>query len=306
LTGDAVRTQPAGPFGAPAVDWDNDVPDLLASALDHIERRFTAGTRFCGPLTRGTAGRSRASTAIRADRDLWSTPRGRGNPTFTSTDDVHDNGITVAITLGTATIVLPPPLDKLVRELAASRRGHAAIGRPAVTPWLFAGGRPITDDALGTRLKKIGPKPGSSDAPGGARPRACDGSAAWFGRITRDANGGTPPMPSVARSTIGTQRSGPRRRLTAPPHRRGHCPGHVPRALPRTRSEAGAVHPGGRGGAAGSGEAERPLEISRTLVVNAVDPEVGDGLSAAAAPAEVRAGQDRDRTEDRARAHASA
>lgn len=76
--------------------------------------------------------------------------------------DVRDDGTTVAITLGTAPIVLPPPLDGLVRDLVAARRGHAAIGRPAATPWLFAGGRPgqpITDDALGTRLKNIGLSP---------------------------------------------------------------------------------------------------------------------------------------------------
>ena len=76
--------------------------------------------------------------------------------------DVRDDGTTVAIRLGTAPVVLPPPLDTLVRELAAPRRGHAAIGRPAATPWLFAGGRPgqpITDDQLGTRLKNIGLNP---------------------------------------------------------------------------------------------------------------------------------------------------
>jgi integrase len=76
--------------------------------------------------------------------------------------DISDDGTTVAITLGTAPIVLPPPLDSLVRELAAARRGHAAIGRPATIPSLFAGGRPgqpITDEALGTRLKNIGLSP---------------------------------------------------------------------------------------------------------------------------------------------------
>ena len=79
-----------------------------------------------------------------------------------TTADVRDDGTTVTITLGSTPIVLPPPLDELVRELAAARRGHAAIGRPAATPWLFAGGRPgqpITDDALGARLKKIGMSP---------------------------------------------------------------------------------------------------------------------------------------------------
>jgi hypothetical protein len=79
-----------------------------------------------------------------------------------TTSDVRDDGTTVAITLGKAPIVLPPPLDGLVRELAAARRGHAVIGRPAAIPWLFAGGRPgqpITDEALGTRLKNVGLNP---------------------------------------------------------------------------------------------------------------------------------------------------
>ena len=82
--------------------------------------------------------------------------------TTLTTDDVRDDGATVSIMLGTSPVVLPPPLGELARELAAARRGHAAIGRPAVTPWLFAGGQPgqpITDDALGNRLKKIGMSP---------------------------------------------------------------------------------------------------------------------------------------------------
>lgn len=82
--------------------------------------------------------------------------------TTLTTDDVRDDGNAVSIMLGTSPIVLPPPLDEMARELVAARRGHAAIGRPDVTPWLFAGGRPgqpITDDALGRRLKKIGMSP---------------------------------------------------------------------------------------------------------------------------------------------------
>jgi hypothetical protein len=43
-----------------------------------------------------------------------------------TTSDISDDGTTVAITLGKAPLVLPPPLDGLVRELAGTRRGHAA------------------------------------------------------------------------------------------------------------------------------------------------------------------------------------
>jgi hypothetical protein len=72
---------------------------------------------------------------------------------------VRDNGDQVQIMLGTAPVVLPDPLAGLVRELVATRRGHAAIGHPGTTPWLFPGGRPgqpIGDDRLGIRLQNIG------------------------------------------------------------------------------------------------------------------------------------------------------
>jgi hypothetical protein len=58
--------------------------------------------------------------------------------------------------------MFPEPLADLVRQLVATRRGHASIGRPDTTPWLFPGGRPgqhIGDDRLGTRLKNIGLHP---------------------------------------------------------------------------------------------------------------------------------------------------
>ena len=75
---------------------------------------------------------------------------------------VRDDGDRVQIMLGTAPVVLPEPLDGLVRELIATRQGHAAIGRPGTTPWLFPGGRPgqpIGDDRLGIRLQNIGLHP---------------------------------------------------------------------------------------------------------------------------------------------------
>ncbi len=78
---------------------------------------------------------------------------------------IHDHGDRVEIMLGTAPVVLPEPLAGLVRDLIATRQGHAAIGRPGTTPWLFPGGRPgqpIGDDRLGTRLKNIGLHPGQA------------------------------------------------------------------------------------------------------------------------------------------------
>lgn len=77
-------------------------------------------------------------------------------------DHVHDHGDRVQIMLGTAPVVLPEPLDGLVRELLATRHAHATIGHPATTPWLFPGGRPgqhLGGDRLGIRLQNIGLHP---------------------------------------------------------------------------------------------------------------------------------------------------
>jgi hypothetical protein len=79
-----------------------------------------------------------------------------------TTDHIRDDGDQVKIMLGTAPVVLPEPLAGLVRELVATHQGHATIGRPATTPWLFPGGRPgqpIGDDRLGVRLNNIGLHP---------------------------------------------------------------------------------------------------------------------------------------------------
>ena len=75
---------------------------------------------------------------------------------------IHDDGTSVTIVLGTAPIALPDPLAGLVRELAATRSGHATIGRPGTVPWLFPGGRPghpLDGRRLGDRLKNIGLHP---------------------------------------------------------------------------------------------------------------------------------------------------
>jgi hypothetical protein len=79
-----------------------------------------------------------------------------------TTDHVHDDGDRVKVVLGTSPVVLPEPVAGLVRDLVATRQGHATIGRPDTTPWLFPGGRPgqpIGDDRLGMRLQNIGLHP---------------------------------------------------------------------------------------------------------------------------------------------------
>lgn len=56
--------------------------------------------------------------------------------------DVEDDGTEVKLTLGTEPIILPEPLAGLMRDLVATRHGHATIGRLGTEPWLFPGGRP--------------------------------------------------------------------------------------------------------------------------------------------------------------------
>jgi hypothetical protein len=77
--------------------------------------------------------------------------------------DSSDNQ--VRLRLGPEPVVLPEPLTGLVRELVASRRGHAAIGNQGNSPWLFPGGqpgRPISAYQLGERLRQLGLQPGRS------------------------------------------------------------------------------------------------------------------------------------------------
>ena len=60
---------------------------------------------------------------------------------------------------------MPEPLDTLVHQLAATRRGHAAIGDQGTSPWLFPGGqpgRPISAEQLTERLRQIGIRSGQA------------------------------------------------------------------------------------------------------------------------------------------------
>ena len=63
---------------------------------------------------------------------------------------------------GREPLVLPEPISELVRTLASTRRGHAALGDQGISPWLFPGGqpgRPISAYQLAQRLRKIGIRP---------------------------------------------------------------------------------------------------------------------------------------------------
>ena len=71
----------------------------------------------------------------------------------------------IRLRLGREPVVLPEPLDSLVRDFAAARRGHATIGTATSSPWLFPGGqpgRPISALRLGERLRDLGLNPAQS------------------------------------------------------------------------------------------------------------------------------------------------
>ncbi|MGH3828521.1 MAG: hypothetical protein ACRDQX_15320, partial [Pseudonocardiaceae bacterium] len=68
----------------------------------------------------------------------------------------------VRLQLGTTPVVLPDPLAALIRTLVNTRTGHAALGDPGNSRWLFPGGqpgRPISAAQMGERLKNLGLRP---------------------------------------------------------------------------------------------------------------------------------------------------
>ena len=65
----------------------------------------------------------------------------------------------VRLRLGREPILIPAPLDNLLRELVENRFGHAAVGRHCDTPWLFPGGRPgqsLSAFRIAERLRHLG------------------------------------------------------------------------------------------------------------------------------------------------------
>jgi hypothetical protein len=77
--------------------------------------------------------------------------------------DISDDQ--VRIRPGREPVILPEPLDALVRQLAATRRGHAATGDPGTSPWLFPGGQPgqpVSAYQLAGRLRQLGIRSGRS------------------------------------------------------------------------------------------------------------------------------------------------
>lgn len=70
------------------------------------------------------------------------------------------DGDRLTVLLGDRPIVMPAPLDALMEELIASRRGHTLLDAPGT--WLFPGrlpGQPLSSDQLTQRLKSLGIQP---------------------------------------------------------------------------------------------------------------------------------------------------
>jgi len=79
-----------------------------------------------------------------------------------STADVDTENDVVRLHLGATPVELPEPAADLVRALLATRAGHATIGQPATTGWLFPGGqpaRPVSAAQMGHRLRALGLRP---------------------------------------------------------------------------------------------------------------------------------------------------
>jgi hypothetical protein len=71
----------------------------------------------------------------------------------------------VRLRLGREPVLLPEPLAGLTRQLVATRHGHAALGDPGTSRWLFPGGqpgRPISSYQLAERLRQLGLHPGQA------------------------------------------------------------------------------------------------------------------------------------------------
>jgi hypothetical protein len=78
---------------------------------------------------------------------------------------VQAAGGQVLIRLGREPVMLPGPLGALALQVAATRRGHAALGDDGTSAWLFPGGqpgRPISAFRLGERLHQLGIRCGQS------------------------------------------------------------------------------------------------------------------------------------------------
>ncbi len=91
---------------------------------------------------------------------LFAQPPGR--ITRLTPDHVLDTGEYVRLRLGREPVLVPTPLDDLLRELVPRRRGRSTIPPSREPTWLFHGiypGRPLNPSSLSRRLIAIGVQP---------------------------------------------------------------------------------------------------------------------------------------------------
>jgi hypothetical protein len=77
-------------------------------------------------------------------------------------EQIHLDADEVRLHLGSAPIHLPGPVATLARTVVSNCQGHATIGAPRPSPWLFPGGqpgRPISNERLTHRLNNLGIRP---------------------------------------------------------------------------------------------------------------------------------------------------
>ncbi|WP_194926657.1 hypothetical protein [Catenulispora pinisilvae] len=80
-------------------------------------------------------------------------------------DHVQTTDEQTRLSLGHEPLVLPEPLAGLVRQLVATRRGHATLGDAGNSRWLFPGGqpgRPVSAYQLAERVRQLGISPGQA------------------------------------------------------------------------------------------------------------------------------------------------
>lgn len=162
-----------------------------------------------------------------------------------STADVDTENDVVRLHLGATPVELPEPAADLVRALLATRAGHATIGQPATTGWLFPGGqpaRPVSAAQMGPGYERSGydptrpVQPPCSGSPPRSPPRSLPARSASpstspsTGNTSPAATGPATPPKSAAEPAPTPTRPVPRlglRRLTAartapnPAERRG-------------------------------------------------------------------------------------
>ena len=143
-------------------------------------------------------------------------------------DHVHTDEYQVKLRLGREPIVLPEPLDALVRELVASRHGHATLGGQGTSQWLFPGGRP------GQPIKRRASRRTTAPTRAAPRPRSIDSTVRAGHRTPRSAARPPARHPHQRRRRLATllrrRLDQLCRRLQPPP-----TPSRTPRPCPRHR-----------------------------------------------------------------------